>query len=270
MDSQALIRALRHPWATAQRLRERARVRSGRLDHRRLFAELARLCGATPGDVRSVYAELDEQHVLAEIADRVAAVPGLERETQRIAQVGREKYFRFDRTALYCLVRLARPRVVVETGTRWGIGSYFIARALEQNGSGQLYTFDIGVAGSRAEYSWPAGQDELAFLLPERLQSRVTVIEGDALATLPEWLSRIGPVDLFYHDSHHSFDHMWGEFSAAYPAMRPGGLFLSEDTDQNEAWSRFWSGRPREAEARWSSYLGIDDDREVRGVRLPG
>lgn len=260
---------MRHPWATARRLRERRRVRRGRLDHARLFAELARLCGAAPGDVADVYAELAGLGVLSEIAARVAVAGGLKREADRLARLGVEKYFRFDRTALYCLARLAQPETVVETGTRWGVGSYFIARALELNGRGRLFTFDLGVAGSRAEYDWPDEQNELAFLLPDRLREHVQVVEGDALATLPTWLARLGPVDLFYHDSHHSFDHMWGEFSLVHPAMRPGGLFVSEDTDANDAWERFWRDRPRAAEARWTSYLGIDEQREIRAMRMP-
>lgn len=267
MDSQSLLRALRRPWSTARRLHERRRVERGALDHMRLFAELANLCGATPQAVAQVYAELTERGAFEEIRGQISAITDLQRETERIARWGVEKYVRFDRTALYCLVRLARPQTVVETGTRWGIGSYFIARALEANGSGRLFTFDLGATGSRAEYAWPESEQELAFLLPERLRPMVEIVEGDALSTLPAWLPRMGPVDLFYHDSCHTYEHMWGEFSLVYPAIPPGGLFLSEDTDQNDAWRDFWRDKPRAAEARWSSYLGIDEEREVRGIR---
>jgi len=44
---------------------------------------------------------------------------------------------------IYALVRLTKPKYVVETGTWHGILSYFICKAIEKNGLGQLDTIEI-------------------------------------------------------------------------------------------------------------------------------
>jgi predicted O-methyltransferase YrrM len=44
---------------------------------------------------------------------------------------------------LYALVRALKPRLVVETGTFSGISSTYIARAMKENGRGQLITCEI-------------------------------------------------------------------------------------------------------------------------------
>lgn len=43
---------------------------------------------------------------------------------------------------LYGLVRLLKPKIVVETGTGLGVSGRFIAEALVENGSGWLITFE--------------------------------------------------------------------------------------------------------------------------------
>jgi hypothetical protein len=59
-------------------------------------------------------------------------------------------------------------------------------------------------------------------------------------------LERLGTVDTFMHDSEHSFDCMWFEFNAAWPALRPGGVLLSDDVNSTEAFSRFAAQEGRE------------------------
>jgi hypothetical protein len=41
------------------------------------------------------------------------------------------------------------------------------------------------------------------------------------------------------HDSEHSFDCMWFEYNAAWPALREGGALISDDVNSTEAFPRF-------------------------------
>ena len=52
---------------------------------------------------------------------------------------------------------------------------------------------------------------------------------------MPALLRNIGPIDLFLHDSLHTYDTMRAEFAAAWPALRPGGVLISDDIEGNRA-----------------------------------
>ena len=62
---------------------------------------------------------------------------------------------------------------------------------------------------------------------------------GDARELLPRLLARLDRVDLFLHDSDHSYEAMLFEFEQAYPKLAPGGLLLSDDTHLHTAWDDF-------------------------------
>ena len=80
---------------------------------------------------------------------------------------------------------------------------------------------------------------EPGWLIPTQLKERWTLILGRSQEELPPLLERLGTIDSFMHDSEHSFDCMWFEFNAAWPALRPGGVLLSDDVNSTEAFARF-------------------------------
>src|SRR6266581_3100545 len=51
--------------------------------------------------------------------------------------------------------------------------------------------------------------------------------------------SGLGTIDVFIHDSLHTYDHMLWEYRAAYDHIRPGGLLISDDALWNSAFSEF-------------------------------
>jgi predicted O-methyltransferase YrrM len=122
--------------------------------------------------------------------------------------------------ALYLLVRAARPRVVVETGVLYGASSAHVLAALERNGAGELHSIEIGR---------DPGEPPHDHFVPDELQSRWRLIIGDSRRELPRLLDRCAPVDLFYHDSLHTFAHMSWEFGTALPHIGPSGLLASDD-----------------------------------------
>ena len=56
---------------------------------------------------------------------------------------------------------------------------------------------------------------------------------------LPAVLQDVGMIDIFIHDSLHTYDHMLFEYRTAWPHLRPGGILLSDDTDWNRAFPTF-------------------------------
>lgn len=121
---------------------------------------------------------------------------------------------------LYALVRLRKPSVIVETGIADGLSSRVLLSALAANGSGRLVSLDVrsGTGG----------------LVPPELRSAwrpVIVDPRRSIEGLTKLLGDEAPIDLFLHDSRHTYGHMLREFRAAWPALRPGGLLLSDDAD---------------------------------------
>ncbi len=139
---------------------------------------------------------------------------------------------------LYLLLRVLRPDVVVETGCFTGWTSTLILAALNKNGKGHLWTIDLPArAGERSmDLSLPADL-EPGFLVPDYLKERWTLLIGDVRDVLPKLLSELGQVDVFYHDSDHTYAHMIWEYATVWPYLRANGLIISDDIAGHTA---FW------------------------------
>jgi predicted O-methyltransferase YrrM len=122
--------------------------------------------------------------------------------------------------ALYLLVRAARPRTIVETGVLYGASSAHMLAALARNGEGELHSVEIGGDPREPPHD---------HFVPGELQHRWRLIIGDSRRELPVLLDRCGPVDMFYHDSLHTFDHMTWEFETALPHLSRSGVLASDD-----------------------------------------
>jgi hypothetical protein len=161
---------------------------------------------------------------------------------------GGSKFFHF--VSQYALVRVERPRIVVETGGTPGKSSAFILCAMERNRKGELYTIDlpptksdaaiIGLGQSHHVLPYGVGAN---WCVPQQLRGRHHLILGPAQEHLPFLLRRLEQIDIFIHDSEHSYAHMQWEFRTAFPRIRPGGYLWSDDIRANTAWHDFCEER---------------------------
>jgi len=126
----------------------------------------------------------------------------------------------FDCAVLYLLVRSMKPDIVVETGVLYGSSSAHILEALQENGSGHLYSIDLS-----NDPNLPS-QD---FFVRDIVKEQWQLIIGDAKVELPKLLDRLNHVDLFFHDSLHSFDHMSWEYSMVLKYISSRGVLSSHD-----------------------------------------
>ncbi len=161
-----------------------------------------------------------------------------------------------ERTYLYAILRTLKPRLAVETGVANGFSTAFALLALARNGEGELHSIDlpreIGVdhaPGTFYEGTGRAGippERQPGWLVPEHLRERWTLVLGRSQDELPPLLARLGTVDSFMHDSEHSFECMWFEFSEAWPALRDGGVLISDDVNSTAAFPEFARQERRE------------------------
>jgi len=152
---------------------------------------------------------------------------------------------------LYATIRHVRPRCVVETGVASGLSSSFILQALTMNGHGRLYSIDLGhQASGPGSVGPPIGARQpgtegvppglmVGWLVPSDLRSNWTLIVGDSRTELPSLLRRVETVDLFFHDSRHTYGHMTFEYRTAWDYLRDGGYLISDDIHLTSAFADF-------------------------------
>lgn len=185
-------------------------------------------------DVESVRLDLLRKHKLFEDIDR-----------KMVEIRHRRASFEGWREFLYLTVRFLRPRIVVETGVFDGESSAIILQALEDNDRGHLFSIDLP-ANNTIDGSTEQMFDTTlppnclpGWVIPERLKGRHTLLLGDTRDLLPALLEEQANIDLFFHDSLHTFDHQYFEYTAAWPHLVAGGLLLSDDVSWSPAFHRF-------------------------------
>jgi predicted O-methyltransferase YrrM len=133
-----------------------------------------------------------------------------------------------DCATLYALTRWRRPAVIVESGGFVGMSSAFLLKALvdEAITTAKLYSIE-----------WSVDCDQGA-LIPDELRSQFVPLPGkvEDFVRSDELPSS---VDMFLHDSSHSYRHMLWEFRQFWPRLRDGGLLVSHDVNMNAAFPEF-------------------------------
>jgi len=231
------VRSARHPKRT--------------LERRRIRDEVARYLGGR--DVlaafeREVRASGLMEHLLEKGREHQAAVGGTGHSLGAIGYT--------EGVYLYAVLRKLRPRIAVETGVANGFSTAFSLLALQANGEGELHSIDLPreVGREYAPDTFYEGEgragippgSEPGWLIPSDLRERWTLVLGRSQEELPPLLGRLGSIDSFMHDSEHSFECMWFEFTAAWPHLRPGGVLLSDDVNSADAFPRFAREQERE------------------------
>lgn len=65
------------------------------------------------------------------------------------------------------------------------------------------------------------------------------MIIGNSKKELPKLLDKLKTIDLFFHDSDHSYEHMMFEFNTALPYLFDKKIILSDDVDLNDSFKDF-------------------------------
>jgi len=124
-----------------------------------------------------------------------------------------------------------------------GLCTAFMLKALEKTG-GCLYSVDL----PNVEYETDDGKTHRDVLpskskighgVPERLKANWELGLGDSREKLPKLLQSIGKIDIFHHDSMHTYDLMTFEYETVWPYLRHDGLLLSQCADWNNAFKDF-------------------------------
>jgi len=151
---------------------------------------------------------------------------------------------------LYIVTRIMKPNAVVETGVASGVSSAYILQALEDSKKGELYSIDISAY-------IPRGVKPTGWIIPYWLRHRWHLIIGPSSQKLPHLFDNLREIDVFLHDSLHTYENMLWEYKTAWPFIRKDGILLSHDIQGNDAFSEFCEHVNRKAIYVSNSFGGI-------------
>jgi predicted O-methyltransferase YrrM len=132
----------------------------------------------------------------------------------------------------YLACRHARPQVVIETGVAYGVTSSYVLQALTENKQGVLHSIDLPPLAREAK-------QQVGRFVPQELRGPWRLEIGSAKVLLPKIVKRSGKIDMFVHDSLHTYAHMSWEFEVALSALKPGGVVVADDIEGNRAFEEF-------------------------------
>ena len=133
-----------------------------------------------------------------------------------------------DCATLYALTRWERPAAVVESGGFVGMSSAFILKALMDEGltTAKLYSIEL------------SEDCDQGVLIPDELRPQFVPLRGK-VEDFVQGDHLPSSIDMFLHDSSHSYRHMLWEFHEFWPRLRDGGLLVSHDVNLNAAFPEF-------------------------------
>jgi predicted O-methyltransferase YrrM len=121
---------------------------------------------------------------------------------------------------LYCYIRAARPKTVVEIGTYKGTAAVVFHSALARNGAGRVITIDNNKAGTV-----PEARERFARY---GAGHRITLLERSSNQAFVRW-KRV-PIELLYIDGAHSYVQACSDFALWSRFVSPDGLVVMHDT----------------------------------------
>lgn len=153
---------------------------------------------------------------------------------------------------LYATVRLLQPLVVLETGVANGHSTAVILEALKRNQIGKLTSIDV--------------QPDVGFLLSDEEKAawdfRLLPRKGRT-AAFTEVVASLPAVDLFFHDSEHTYSWQSFEYRTIFPRLSSTAVLLSDDVDASYAFLDFCRAHNLQCVALF------DRIRTLGGLRLP-
>jgi hypothetical protein len=175
------------------------------------------------------------------------------------AKEGRPSYVEIDAPReLSALVRLTRPRHVVEVGVSSGVSSAYILDALDRNGSGTLHSVDLpsfprpsakGKVASSGSWTLPAGRST-GWAIPFALRKRWDLRLGDKRDVLPLLAEELPEIDLFLYDVPHEDRSTFREFLSLDARVPSGAIAIADHGPSGDLctalrrWARKRGGTP--------------------------
>ena len=100
---------------------------------------------------------------------------------------------------------------------------------------------------------------EVGYLVPKILRHGWDLQIGSSQKILLQILSELGEIDIFQHDSRHSYSNQIREYQCAWPFIKHGGMLISDDisNDALHDVSKLWNREPSIIQQSKDSPIGL-------------
>jgi predicted O-methyltransferase YrrM len=143
---------------------------------------------------------------------------------------------------LYLACRVSKPKIVVETGVASGVSSTAILQAMQDNNLGMLHSVSLPEEALSSVDKDAVANRVLGWIIPKQLTGRWILHRGSSKDVLPSLLRELDPIDIFFHDSDHSYENVTFELAEAAPRLRKGGAMIVDDVNFPYVRSAFENG----------------------------
>lgn len=171
-----------------------------------------------------------------ELHRKVMALEPLPYDPRLSAAISEEGYKRYRTNTghtyylyLQALVRILRPRLILELGTDIGRSAAFMMTALPLNS--RLVTVELG----------PQPRTDL---VPFAGDQRLSILHGDSRDLSVYGMLDVRFIDLLYIDSDHNYEQVRAEWDLYRHFMAPGAVVAMDDIHLNPGMERFWNELP--------------------------
>jgi len=182
------------------------------------LASLLSLITQTPyGEILSIFDELRKNHELYTYIINNWS----KNKNMKDSRVGFGR-----RLGWYALVRILRPKIVVETGVSDGIGSLVITTALIANAS----------EGFPGKYYGTELDQNAGWLFKQPYSNFGEIMYGDSIRSLENFKEQI---DLFINDSDHSAEYEFREYESIKNKLAPNCFILGDNSHVTDSLRNF-------------------------------
>jgi predicted O-methyltransferase YrrM len=140
---------------------------------------------------------------------------------------------------LFHLAEGIEARRVIETGVAYGWSTLALQLSLARREGARLISTDM-------PYPQRGNDDYVGVVVPEELRSRWTLLAYPDRDALPKALRLMPELDMCHYDSDKSYDGRMWAYPRLWNALRPGGLFVSDDVADDVAFRDFCAALGRE------------------------
>jgi predicted O-methyltransferase YrrM len=133
---------------------------------------------------------------------------------------------------LYWLAEHCAAREIVETGVAFGWSSLALLLSLETRPDSRLLSTDM-------PYPTRYNERYIGCVVPDELRAHWRIIDRADRQAIPRALKQMGAIDMCHYDSDKSYEGRIWAYGRLWDALRPGGLFVSDDVGDNLAFRDF-------------------------------